>query len=156
MFVLGIICIALTIFVVGKQLSLSSESVLVRQDLNMNAIALWKTSPLVGIGLGNSIVSLPSVMHTKQVYFLQPIHNIYLLVLAETGIAGAVFFLWTIIKIFEQLRQQYNQKRRTIVLIKTLSFVSLLLLGLVDHYPLTLQQGQLLFTYIIGMSYVES
>ncbi len=154
--VLVILCISIAFHVIGKQLSLTSESVTVRQDLNTNALALWKTSPLFGIGLKNAIVSLPSVMHTKHVYFLQPTHNIYLLALAETGVAGATFFLWIILKTFGRLRDQTNQKSHTVVLIKTLSFISLLLLGVVDHYPLTIQQGQLLFAYIIGMSYMES
>ena len=156
MLILMIMCIALSIGMAGKQLPLSSESVLVRQDLNTNAVALWKTSPLFGVGLKNSIVSLPSVMHIKQVYFLQPPHNIYLLVLAETGVVGAAIFLWIIIIIFGRLRYQGNQKGRAIALTKTLSLASILVLGIVDHYSLTLQQGQLLLTYIIGMSYVES
>jgi hypothetical protein len=29
---------------------------------------------------------------------------------------------------------------------------ALLLLGLVDHYPVTIQQGQLLFTLFIGLN----
>lgn len=153
---LTILSIVLAIIAIGKQLSLSSESVLVRQDLNTNAVALWKSSPLFGVGLKNSIVSLPGVMHTKQVYFLQPIHNIYLLVLAENGIVGVLFFLWIIVKIFDRLRYQYNQKGRIVTLVKILSFASILLLGFVDHYFLTLQQGQLLLTYIAGMSYIDS
>ena len=33
--------------------------------------------------------------------------------------------------------------------------IPLLLLGLVDHYPVTIQQGQLLFTLFIGLNLAE-
>jgi|SRR3989344_3259879 len=113
------------------------ESVVVRQQLNAAAFTLWQQSPLVGIGLGNFLVQLPEVLPSRQIYFLQPVHNIYLLVLAETGIIGCVAFLLLV----KRSIKKFN-----------VSLIALLLLGLVDHYPLTLQQGQLLFTLVLSLS----
>ncbi len=113
------------------------ESVVVREELNTAAVKIWEESPLIGVGLGNFLVELPKTIPTRTVYFLQPAHNIYLLLLTETGIVGFIFSIWFIM---------HNVKKFTLPLI------ILLLLGLVDHYALTLQQGQLLLTLFLALS----
>ncbi len=121
----------------------SEESVVVRGQLNTAAIKLWQSSPLFGVGLGNFLVRLPEALPVRTIYFLQPVHNIYLLVLSEIGIVGVgLIVLWI---------ASQSQKWRVSL---HFSLFTLLLLGLVDHYPLTLQQGQLLLTVLVGMSIV--
>ncbi len=120
------------------------ESVTVRQQLNVAAIRLWQTSPLFGVGLGNFLVRLPEALPTRTIYFLQPVHNIYLLLLSEVGVVGFLFFIWFLQKIF---RHPFG--------IWHLAFGILLVLGLVDHYPLTLQQGQLLLTLLMSLAIVD-
>ncbi len=139
-----------TIFLVGffaallityhlSRITPNEESVVVRQQLNAAAIKLWSSSPLFGVGLGNFLVRLPDVLPSREVYFLQPVHNIYLLVLSETGSVGlALFFLL----VWRSTRKSVHSP-----------CITFLLLGLVDHYPLTLQQGQLLFTVLLALSY---
>ncbi len=63
--------------------------------------------------------------------WLQPVHNIYLLILSETGIFGVLGFAYLLLK----------SK-------KNLPLFILLFLGLFDHYPLTLQTGLLLWLLI--------
>jgi len=78
----------------------NEESVVVRQQLNAAAIKLWQSSPLFGVGLGNFLVRLPEALPTRTIYFLQPVHNIYLLLLSEVGIVGIgliVFFIVTLL-----------------------------------------------------------
>ena len=116
----------------------------VRQQLNVAAIRLWQTSPLFGVGLGNFLVRLPEALPTRTIYFLQPVHNIYLLLLSEVGVVGFLFFIWFLQKIF---RHPFG--------IWHLAFGILLVLGLVDHYPLTLQQGQLLLTLLMSLAIVD-
>jgi hypothetical protein len=123
----------------------SDESVVVRQQLNAAAVKIWQESPLVGVGLGNFLVELPKALPSRSVYFLQPVHNIYLLVLTETGIVGLVFFLW--------LLWQIARKKSFSILY---SLFSILALGLIDHYPLTLQQGQLLLTLFLALSFIQT
>lgn len=132
-----------TVFVLMKVNPLE-ESVVVRQQLNGAAIKLWAASPLVGVGLGNFLVELPKMLPSKSVYFLQPVHNIYLLILAETGVVGFILFCWLLWKVFLHPFSIYH-----------LSFTILLILGLVDHYPLSLQQGQLLLTLLVALSIVN-
>lgn len=115
--------------------SAADESVMRRVELNNAALYMWQRSPFIGLGLGNFLVALPDYDVSRQINFLQPVHNIYLLILAETGIVGLMLFLWSIMKSTW-----------------TTSLVCLLFLGLVDHYLITLQQGQLLFTVVFALA----
>lgn len=119
----------------------TEESVVVRQQLSVAAVKLWQQSPLVGIGLGNFLVELPKALPSRSVYFLQPVHNIYLLLLSEVGAVGLFAFLWLILRTARNFR---------------LSLLALLLLGLIDHYPITLQQGQLLLTLFLALNLKSS
>lgn len=131
----------------------TDESVVVRMALNDAAIRLWKTEPIFGVGLGNYLVRLPEVLATRTIYFLQPAHNIYLLLLSEIGFVGVgLLAIWVAVRVNYELRIMKYGERKTKSIIHTSLFI-ILILGLVDHYPATLQQGQLLLTILIAMGY---
>jgi len=137
-----ILCfVILCIFVVGKTFGFQDESVVVRGQLNSAAVSMIAASPIIGNGLGNFLVRLPDYLVSRTIYFLQPVHNIYLLLLSETGIAGFLIFLWIL----------WKAARNKI----SMSLCAILLLGFVDHYFFTLQQGQLLFTVFLSLSLVQ-
>ena len=81
-----------------------------------------------------------------QVYWLQPVHNIVLLLMAETGLVGLTLFLILIIKLFRLLLATKNFKFLMV-------FGTIILTGLFDHYWLTLQQNLLLLGIITGVSF---
>lgn len=118
--------------------NVNEESFIIRNDLNSVAIRMWQNKPIFGVGLGNFLVELPKYLVSRDVYFLQPVHNIYLLLLSETGLVGLTLFFWTI----------WNIIKRKHVIIRYALF-TILLLGFVDHYPITLQQGQLILTILL-------
>ena len=123
----------------------SDESVIVRNDLQNAAIMIWKSAPWFGSGLGNFLVRLPDVLVSRQIYFLQPVHNIYLLILSETGIVGFGVFLLFVLRIVK-----YKSFVSNAVFFMP-SLVSIVLIGFADHYFLTLQQGQLLLTVFLAL-----
>jgi len=130
----------------------TEESVVIRRQLNASALSMWKTSPIVGVGLGNFLVELPKYMASRDVYFLQPVHNTYLLILAETGVVGFVFFLLLLGRRVKELLGGRKGKHGRLSARRTPQYLSLfllLLLGFIDHYPLTIQQGQLLLTLLL-------
>jgi hypothetical protein len=102
-----------------------------RQQLNNVAIEQWVKSPIFGTGLGTSPLYPRNIANFALLH--QPIHNIYLLLLSETGVAGLVGFLVVIKKRFSWF------------------LLPILFLGLFDHYFLTLQQGQLLLALVLGI-----
>jgi O-antigen ligase len=143
-----VICFSIIfIFFIGNTFGFQDEAVVVRQQLNAAAISMVRTSPILGNGLGNFLIQLPDYLVSRQIYFLQPVHNIYLLILSETGVVGFAIFLWVIWKTVKNISRKF--------FIFHFAFFILLLLGLVDHYPLTLQQGQLMFTIFLSLSLIQ-
>jgi len=123
--------VVFAIFIVST-LGVRDESVVVRQELNNSAITMFRESPIVGKGMGNFLVELPNHLVSRQIYFLQPVHNIFLLILSETGIIGFTLFFLIL----------WRFKKPMLIII--------IFLGFIDHYFLTLQQGQLLLTILLS------
>jgi O-antigen ligase len=122
--------------------SLNEESFLVRWDLTQIAWQLIRAHPLLGVGLGNFLLNSAPLRAPETPLFLavQPVHNLFLLILAETGVLGLFLWCWFLIRSF---RAAFISTRIVLGL--------LLLLGLFDHYFLTLQQGQLLLAFFLGL-----
>ncbi len=125
-------------------------SIIRREELAVIAINDFKASPVFGIGLNNFInQTATSNLIAGTSRFLQPVHNIFLLLLSETGVVGFLGFCfligWPIFKLWQKRDNNFN---------KTLLFIwgSILFLGLFDHYFLTLPQGQRLLFLVWGLS----
>ncbi len=113
-----------------------------RIGLALVAGAMIAASPLIGIGLGAFVRELPSgVLLLPQTFrvalsgVLQPVHNVPLLLFAETGLLG-VFLL------------HYLLSRRTL----TIALLTVIIVSLVDHYWITLHQPLLLLALVVGLS----
>ena len=67
--------------------------------------------------------------------------------------AGFVLFGWmifSVIRKFEFGIRNYGKEKEKFIIHNSL--FTILLLGFVDHYPLTLQQGQLLLTIFLSVT----
>lgn len=125
------------------------ETIEQRISLAEVALKIIETHPWVGVGLNNFIPQLPFFWQQfGKTYWLQPVHNIFLLVAAELGLMGLIIFLWFLFLTFRHL---LLTNRSSLILIVCL----ILVLGFFDHYWLTLQQTQLLFTIILGLSWSQ-
>lgn len=138
------------------QTNLGEEAVTQRVELTRVSLELFVQQPLIGVGLGNFLPMLATMQRPLPVgLYLQPVHNIFLLVLVEVGVIGLGFFVWFLVKTYKRL---FRNVREGVVFPYRLFVVLLsviLILGSVDHYFLTLQQGQLLFSFILGLSWVS-
>ncbi len=137
------------------------EAIVQRQMLIDSSIKMIKTSPLLGVGLGNFIPTLAKIQKPLSLgLYLQPVHNIFLLVAAETGLIGLGFFTWFLWKTYKRIKKHASLPLSTSELrIKeslVLGLSTILVLGLFDHYWLTLQQGQLFIAFIIGLCWTNS
>jgi len=127
--------------------NISAESLIRRQELANIALHLTKVAPFFGVGLNNFIPAMSKIQVSFDwIWWLQPVHNIFLLVLAETGIIGFLIFLFLIIKTFKNSLDIRNWSL-------VISLLAILLTGAADHYWLTLQQNQLMFAIIFGLSW---
>lgn len=117
-------------------------SIAERIALSQAALDIALEHLLFGIGTGNFIRHLTSLdlYSVSQVRLLQPVHNVFLLILAENGIIGLILF-GTLL--FVVLRHATSTK-------KVLIMVSLLIFASADHFLWTLEQGQLLFWFAIA------
>jgi O-antigen ligase len=128
----------------------TNEAFSQRMQLMKAALLMIKVSPLSGVGLNNFIVRLPEFWPvTGFTYWLQPVHNLYLLFLSETGAVGFLIFLWLLILVFKRLLKSSLMANFSLLM----ALMAILLLGLTDHYWLTLQQGQLLLALVLGLAW---
>lgn len=124
-----------------------SRNILERKDLIEKTITIVIYSPVFGVGPNNILVHLYELFTpVSGMYAFQPVHNIYLLVLAETGIIGlACLLIFSIRSLDRSIKKSYAL---------TVLLLGLLFLGMFDHYLFTLQQGQLLFTVFFSFAFV--
>jgi len=103
-----------------------------------------------GVGIGNFVNWLMGRDLNIARYLYQPVHNIYLLIYSETGVAGiSVFALFLVFLIRDYtLRTRLRTLRQYSLL---LVFSSFLFLGLFDHFLWTLQQGRFILWGAIAL-----
>ncbi len=119
------------------------SSFLVRRDLADYALALVKKAPLLGVGAGQFIIKLSQDRPVWQsLYWLQPVHNLFLLIASEIGLLGLALFLGLIFLAIRKLTRPFL----------LLALLAILFTGLFDHYWLTLIQNQLLLAIVLGLS----
>lgn len=125
----------------------SDESLVQRGLLINESTQMFYKNPLLGVGINNFLNNLKFIDPKDQLTLLQPVHNIFLLVLSETGIVGFCVFLYFFYNGFSIIFSNNFKKRiYFLMLLSTVVF-----LGMFDHYFLTLQQGQLLLSIIAGI-----
>ncbi|MDO8639775.1 MAG: O-antigen ligase family protein, partial [bacterium] len=133
----------------------SDQAFVVRKDLIVSSVLMFKDNFFFGVGINNFLVNLPYFQkpNISSLYeYLQPVHNIYFLILAQTGLVGFIYFLYFIAKTMKQTLK----KGFSISNFQFSIFSAILILGLFDHYFLTLQQGQLLLLLVIAYCWANS
>ncbi len=102
-----------------------------------------------GRGLNNFIPSAATnIYHTSDVWLLQPVHNIFLLIAAETGLIGLLFLC---IIFYKTICVNIERKK----IWWTLVVLFVLITGLFDHYWFTIQQNLLLLATLLGIFFRE-
>lgn len=130
------------------QTSILEEAVQERVQLLTLSWKLFQTHPLFGVGLSNLFFYESSLISSRLTFLFQPVHNTYLLLLAETGLIG---FSCMLVFLYKTGREVFRKKHALALVL----FASVLALGLFDHYFLTVQQGQLLAALVFGLCWVR-
>lgn len=140
------------------QISLNEPAVSQRISYNELGWYLVKNHPL-GVGLGNQVIysvknGIYQLFGMSRVWQWQPIHNIYLLIGSETGVLGLIVFLVFIAKLLIKNIKPFLNKISEMnyaSLAVLMMFLSLLGLGLFDHFLWTLQPGRLMLWLVSGI-----
>jgi O-antigen ligase len=114
------------------------QSIVQRQELIADSFQMFLKSPIVGVGINNFYFNLTNTA------FIQPVHNIFLFILAQCGALILIVFLYILAKALTTMIKIKN-------IYLTLALFSIVFLGSFDHYFLTLQQGQIITTLIFGI-----
>jgi O-antigen ligase len=127
----------------------TNEAFFQRTQLIKDSFLMIKDYPLSGVGLNNFIVYLPNYWSlTGFTYWLQPVHNFYLLLISEIGYLGFLIFLWFLFLTYQRIFLGEKNKKFLLTALSVVFF-----LGFFDHYWLTLQQNQLLLTILLGLAW---
>lgn len=109
---------------------------------------MFKDHPLIGIGYNNfQLHSKGYDLHNNGTELFAKVHNIYLLVLAETGALGAFCFLMCLFWILKSAVADAKHQHVFLVVL-----IGLLFIGCCDYYLLHTQDGKLLLFSIGGLS----
>lgn len=143
---------ALGFFVVPRaHLAASEGPVRDRVVYNRIGIAIMSSSPL-GVGIGNEL-SYAYERGIFDAYNLpaqgqwQPIHNLYLLLGSEIGVAGLLAFLNALLAIFVRAKRAESLEAE----MGAIMLATLLIFGLFDHFLWDLQAGRLMLWSVLGM-----
>lgn len=135
----AIFVIVVSLIVLGQPL-LEQESWQRRSQLAKISLDMTLANPWFGVGLTNFTWEMSQFGFVAgNIRFLQPVHNIYLLFWAETGTLTVFLLLAFLLMSGKQIVSYLNNH-----FLLSLPLLVLLVIGLNDHYPFSLQTGQLL------------
>lgn len=121
-----------------------------RYMLIQASFQLISENVFTGVGLNNFIPAINrSSFITDSAIYLQPVHNIYLLWITETGLIGFLSLSWILFVAFSRISR--ISERLSLVI----PVVFLMWTGIFDHYPLTLQQGLLSLTIGVAIIFLS-
>jgi O-antigen ligase len=110
------------------------------------SLQLFLKYPLFGVGWN---AYLPALASLSSISDIQPVHSIFILYLVQSGVIGVILIVLALKKISQKCL--FSSSIFSYVIIGTILF-----LGSFDHYFLTLQQGQLLFVFLLALVYSKS
>lgn len=129
--------------------TIDSNSISSRIQLAKISFSMIKNSPLLGVGAGNFIPALSiSDFSWSMLYWLQPVHNIFLLIASEIGLVGFLAIFVFIFLYFQKIGLKKSLFHKTGYFFAILAII---ITGFFDHYWLTLIQNQLLLTVVLGV-----
>lgn len=145
-------------FIAPRAASLTPQETAINYRLQYNQLALdlIKEKPL-GVGLGNQVLySVKSRLYQDRgltrAWEWEPVHNIYLLVAVELGVAGFLVFGFFLIYLFWRLLWRAPSLERALA---GALFVGVLVFGLFDHFFWDLQPGRLMFWLVLGLVFSQ-
>ncbi len=145
-------------WLVFPRASFTSGEPSVADRLAYDRIGLSKfpeTYPL-GVGLKNQVLTAVqndwyNAFGLKYAFQAQPIHNVYLLMMAETGIMGLVAFLVFVVVLFYEKFWAWLKTKDGDIWFALVLTAGALAFGLVDHFYWDLWPGQLMFWLALGI-----
>lgn len=110
--------------------------------------------PFIGVGLNNYTLSVYNDdIYKKPGWQYQPVHNVFILILAELGLIGLVLFASIIIQLLWHISIIFKepfQKKELPKIFFAIAFISLIIIFIFDHWLWTSDFGFFLFWLVAG------
>lgn len=139
-------------------LSLLLRDYLFRQDLFLIAYEIFIKNPYLGVGLGNFYYHEAVYQKTVSPTLLQPVHNVYVMLIVEVGVLAFVLVVQVLIDTAKRLLLRIKKTKKEIknfYISILVYFICLLFVGFFDHFLITLQQGELLLSITLGLAWTS-
>lgn len=120
-------------------------SIVGRAWLMEQALVFTKEHPLRGIGIGSFVIQIAEREGERN--FVEPVHNIPLLILSELGVFGFILLLAIVLIVGRKLLQTDSPK--TIIIGAIVAGLGTI--AFFDHYLWTLAPGRILLGLVIGL-----
>ena len=148
---------------------LETKSLEERQGGYRQSWELIKHHPWIGAGIGNYTNSLQviddhpttndpmtTISMPKKAWDYQPVHNAFVLVLAELGIIGLLLLLLSLWGSFRIMNNELRIMERFTFILHTSYFIlPVIILALFDHYLWSLHVGLLIAAAVIALGAIE-
>ena len=158
---LGVLAMCTVVFLLifQKRFFVFNSDFFDRLQLVSITFSILKDNVLFGVGLNNFFIHELTFQKNISPILLQPVHNIYLLVVVQLGLLGSILptlFVWkTISRVWNNYVGEKNAQIKSLYTSVFILLVSVFIVGLFDHFLLTLQQGQIMLTLILGLSWAN-
>ncbi len=120
-----------------------------RANLLNSALSMISENPYWGVGFNSFTVALQNYLPLTQVLsFNQPVHNVPLLIFAESGIFALILLAILSLYSFWALLQQ----RFGLPALLFINLLQMVILSSFDHYFYTIHQTQLLYLLTLGLT----
>lgn len=129
-----------------SQVNVLPSNVSERLYLAVTGIKMIEQKYMFGVGINNFIPNIQSyVFGQESPVLLQPVHNVFLLILSELGIVGLLIVVIYVARFLMMASGNFNYRILTIIVFVVLS-------GFFDHYWLTIHQNIILASVLLGLS----
>lgn len=125
----------------------AAHSRLEEKSLNERAVAaktavmIIRAHPWFGVGLGNFTAVASQILKNNDPRYIEPVHNVYILILGEVGMAGAIIIILSAVRIFRRLESFIYPALGVILIV-----------SLFDHYWWTTASARLALFMIIALA----
>lgn len=116
-------------------------------------------SPIVGTGPRSFLQNIQRYTTSHNLSLAswqsQPVHNIYLLIATESGLAGLGSFIVLIVFVLTQIVRGVLKKEAKVLqpqLLAMLCILGYLAVGLIDHHPWDIHQSLFTFFFFVGVA----
>jgi len=127
---------------VASETRLELQSLTKRQEYLGESVTIIKNNWLTGVGVGNYVTALAnSDSLKKSAWDYQPVHNVFLLLWAQSGLFSLLFLITILFFIIKGTKNGYTPA----------IFSALLVLMVLDHWLISLPFGVLFLFLILGL-----